>query len=40
MQLFNDMITIKNVDPNGIKIDIKSSKNIFIYYIDYVVQIA
>ena len=32
---FNDIINIKNLDPNNIKIDEKSYKNIFIYYIDY-----
>ena len=32
----NDMITIKNLDPNKIKIDEKSYKNILIYYIGYV----
>ena len=30
---FNNMITIKNLDPNKIKLDEKSNKNIFIYYI-------
>ena len=34
--LFNDMINIKNFDPNNIKIDEKSYKNILIYYIGYV----
>ena len=33
---FNDIIDIKNVDPNNIKIDEKSYKNILIYYIGYV----
>ena len=33
---FNDMITTKNLDPNKIKIDEKSYKNILIYYIGYV----
>ena len=33
---FNDIIDIKNVDPNNIKIDEKSYKNIIIYYIGYV----
>ena len=28
-----DMINIKNLDPNKIKIDRKSNKNIFTYYI-------
>ena len=30
---FNDMINIKNVDSNLLKIDKKSYKNIDIYYI-------
>ena len=34
--LFNDIIKIKNFDPNNIKIDEKSFKNILIYYIGYV----
>ena len=33
---FNDIINIKNFDPNNIKIDEKSYKNIFIYHIRYV----
>ena len=33
---FNDTINIKNVDPNNVKIDGKSYKNIVIYYIRYV----
>ena len=33
---FNNIINIKNFDPNDIKIDEKSYKNIFIYYIGYV----
>ena len=33
---FNDLINIKKFDPNNIKIDEKSYKNIFIYYIGYV----
>ena len=33
---FNDIINIKNFDPNKIKIDEKSYKNILIYYIEYV----
>ena len=33
---FNDIINIKNFDPNNIKIDEKPYKNILIYYIDYV----
>ena len=32
---FNDMINIKNLDPNKIKIDENSYKNILIYYIGY-----
>ena len=32
---YNDMINIKNLDPNRIKIDQKSYKNIFIYHIGY-----
>ena len=32
---FDDIINIKNLDPNNIKIDEKSYKNIFIYHIDY-----
>ena len=31
---FNDMINIKDFDPNLLKIDKKSCKNIYIYYID------
>ena len=34
--IFNDINNIKNFDPNKIKIDEKSYKNIFIYYIGYV----
>ena len=30
------MITIKNFDPNQIKVDKKSYKNIIIYYIGYI----
>ena len=30
--LFNDTINIKSFDPNNIKIDEKSYKNILIYY--------
>ena len=30
---FNDIININNFDPNNIKIDEKSYKDIFIYYI-------
>ena len=33
---FNDIINIENFDPNNIKIDEKSYKNIFIYCIGYV----
>ena len=33
---FNDIIDIENFDPNNIKIDKKSCKNILIYYIGYV----
>ena len=33
---FNDTINIKKFDPNNIKIDEKSYKNILIYYIGYV----
>ena len=33
---FNDIMDIENFDPNNIKIDEKSHKNIFIYYIGYV----
>ena len=33
---FNDIINIKNFDPNNIKIDEKSYKDIFIYCIGYV----
>ena len=32
---FNDMINIKDVDPNLIKIDKKSHKNTGIYYFGY-----
>ena len=34
--LFGHIINIKNVDPNNIKLDEKSYKNILIYYIGYV----
>ena len=34
--LFNDIINVKNFDPNNNKIDEKSHKNILIYYIGYV----
>ena len=33
---FDDMINIKRLDPNKIKIDEKSYKNILIYCIGYV----
>ena len=33
---FNDIISIKDIDPNNFKIYEKSNKNIFIYYIAYV----
>ena len=33
---FDDIINMKNFDPNSIKIDEKSYKNILIYYIGYV----
>ena len=33
---FDNIISIKNFDPNKIKIDKKSYKNILIYYIEYV----
>ena len=33
---FNNVINIKNFDPNNIKIDEKSNKNIFVYYIGHV----
>ena len=33
---FDDIINIKDFDPNNIKVDEKSCKNIFIYYIGYV----
>ena len=32
---FDDIVNIKNFDPNNIKIDEKSYKNILIYYIGY-----
>ena len=32
---FDDIINIKNFDPNNIKIDEKLYKNILIYYIGY-----
>ena len=33
---FDDIINVKDFDPNNIKIDKKSRKNIFIYYTGYV----
>ena len=33
---FDDVINIKNFDPNNIKIDETSYRNILIYYIGYV----
>ena len=33
---FDDIINIKNFDPNDIKIDEKSYKDILIYYVGYV----
>ena len=33
---FDDIINIKNFDPNNIKVDEKSYKNILAYYIGYV----
>ena len=33
---FNDIINIKNFDPNKTKTNEKSYKNILIYYIEYV----
>ena len=33
---FDDIINIKDLDPNNIKIDEKSYKNILIYYTEYV----
>ena len=33
---FDDMINIKNLDPNKIKIDEKSNKNFVLYQIGYV----
>ena len=32
---FNDIVNIENFDPNNIKIDKKSNKNILIYCIGY-----
>ena len=33
---FDDIINIKKFDPNNIKIEEKSYKNILIYYIEHV----
>ena len=33
---FDDMINITNIDPNLLKIDKKSYKNVVIYYIEYI----
>ena len=33
---FDDIISIKEFDPNNVKLDEKWYKNIFIYYIAYV----
>ena len=30
---FDNMVNIKNIDPNEIKIDEKSCKNILMYYV-------
>ena len=35
---FDYIINIKNFDPNNIKVDQKSYKNILIYYVGYVTQ--
>ena len=32
---FNDIMNIKKFDPSNIKIDVKSYKNILIFYIKY-----
>ena len=32
---FGDIVDVKTFDPNKIKIDEKSNKNILIYYIGY-----
>ena len=34
--IFDDFISIKDFDPNNIKIDEKSYKNVLIYYSGYV----
>ena len=36
IQLFDNIIIIQNLDPNKIKVDEKSYKKMFIYYIGYV----
>ena len=36
MYVFDDIINVKNFDPNLLKIDKKSYKNIDIYYIGYI----
>ena len=33
---FDDIIDVRNFDPNNIKIDGKSHKYILVYYIEYV----
>lgn len=33
--LFHDMVNIKNLDRNNVKINKKSQKNILVYYIDF-----
>ena len=33
--LLNDIVDIENFDPNNIKLDEKSYRNILIYYIGY-----
>ena len=35
-QFYKDMIDLKNFEPNLLKIDKKSQKNIDIYYIGYI----
>ena len=34
---FNDMINIEDFDPNLLKLDKKSYKNIYIFYIGYII---
>ena len=34
--IYDSMIHIKNFDPNLVKLDQKPSKNIAIYYIEYI----